>query len=82
MKLLLIIALVLSLHAKKSGKECNSLLRKAINDLNIANFAKRRDNVLAYTNRSLANAKMFELCIEIDEDYNIDKIRKELWRIK
>ena len=80
MKTILILIMALTLSAK--DLDCKKLLKRAISDLNYANKHKHISVASQYSTRSTANLNLFSVCVEVNEDYNIAQLKKELKKVK
>jgi len=82
MKTILLMITLFTLSSASKDMDCSKLLKRSINDLNRANTSKRIDMRNMYATRSVANSNIYKLCIEVNEDFSVDKIKKMLKKVK
>jgi len=82
MKTILLMITLFTLSSASKDMDCSKLLKRSINDLNRANTSKRIDMRNMYATRSVASSNIYKLCIEVNEDFSVDKIKKMLKKVK
>lgn len=86
--LLLISTLLIAEAKQKPMLSCAKLLSYAISDYNNARFVKgksKKDSRILktmYANRSIAGSDLYDICINISIDDDIEDLKDELRKIK